>query len=599
MKYIIFRFLWLFFFCIGFLTSYSQSTKPSGWSEIIQQPWYQGNVNGKPAFVYLDSKYPDNGYFFLADKSLPDIYQLKIKWKNNVPRSIMFRMQGKKVRAKYKGVVNDNIIDGTMKISPGKARRLNISRELTLLLTPEKPVVVPALTHRYMTPTFKWVDFTQDISYGAASGYYVSMPVEADKDYDYQQIILDAMDRMYVNPTKQALLHILDRDPVSLVLTDLQGLRLDLYQPTGDALTNRPVIVMLHGGAFIMGDKGSSTISELAENFARKGYVVASVNYRMGFNPASKSSLERSAYRAVQDARAALRFLSYNAANYRIDPDCIFLAGSSAGAITSLNVAFMKEEERPESTRGSLWQFQKDLGGLDESTNTYQNSYTIRAVANLWGAVNDTNMIDREENIPVLSFHGDADKIVPCDYNYPFTDLDTSLTSNIVSKMYGSQCLNKRLMNLGIHSELVIFPGAGHEPQTEAGNYSWVMDTIITRTTDFYLKALFNFPEIKGPGRVVAQALLPSYSVPDQKDVSCYWEVRGGKIIPGNLKNQARVVWLAEGDGNISVQLVHKNQAGLKLDYPVILPDKVVNYYPVSKKIVKNQKPNTTDYEKA
>jgi pimeloyl-ACP methyl ester carboxylesterase len=491
--------------------------------------------------------------------------------------------RGKKIRAKYKGIVRENMIDGAIKISRGKARRLNISQEFKLSLPLEKPVTVPALTHRYLTPTFKWVDFTGEISYGAASGYYVSMPVEADKDYDYQQIILDAIKRMYVNPTREALLHILDRDPVSLVLTDLQGLRLDLYQPMGDALTDRPVIVMLHGGAFIMGDKGTSTISELAENFARKGYVVAAINYRMGFNPASKSSLERSAYRAVQDARAALRFLSYNASNFRINPDCIFLAGSSAGAITALNAAFMKEDERPESTTGNIWQLRKDLGGLDESTNTFQNTYTIRAVANLWGAVHDTSLIDREENIPVMSFHGDADKIVPCGNYYPFSDLDTSLTSNIVSKMYGSQCIHERLMDLGIHSELVIFPGAGHEPQTEAGNYSRVMDTIITRTTDFYLRALFNFPEIKGPGRVVAQALLPSYSVPDQKDVSCYWEVKGGKIIPGKLKNQARIAWLADGEGDISVQLVHKNQADLKLDFPVVLPEKVANYYPVSK----------------
>lgn len=584
MKYKALVLISLIFFAAKYQFCHSQVAKPADWPEIIQQPWYQGIVSGKPAFIYLDLKHPDYGYFFTADKSLPDIYQLKIKWKNNDPRSVKFRTQERKIRAKFKGIVGDNFIDGIIKISRVKARRLNISQELKLSLKLEKPIAIPALTHRYITPIFKWVDLTEDISYGAASGYYVSMPVSADKDYDYQQIIMDAMDRMYVNPAKQALVHILDHDPVSLVLTDLQGLRLDLYQPTGDVLTERPVIVMLHGGAFIMGDKGTSTISELAENFARKGYVVAAINYRIGFNPASKSSLERSAYRAVQDARAALRFLSYNAGDYRIDSDCIFLAGSSAGAITSLNAAFMKEEERPESTRGNIWQLQKDLGGLDESTNTYQDTYTIRAVANLWGAVHDTNLIDREEKIPVMSFHGDADKIIPFDYNFPFSDLDTSVTSNIVSKMFGSQYIHKRLMNQGIHSELVIFPGAGHEPQTEAGNYSRVMDTIITRTTDFYLKALFNFPEIKGPGRVVAKALLPSYSVPDQKDVSCYWQVKGGKIIPGTVKNQARIVWLAEGDGNISVQLVHTNQADLKLDFPVMLPDRVINYYPVKKK---------------
>jgi hypothetical protein len=56
--------------------------------------------------------------------------------------------------------------------------------------------------------------------------------------------------------------------------------------------------------------------------------------------------------------------------------------------------------------------------------------------------------------------------------------------------------------------------------------------------------------------------------------------VTGGKIIPGTTKNQARIVWLAEGNGNISLQLVHKNQADLKLDFPVKLPEKVANYYP-------------------
>jgi len=573
----------LFIFTLSSHKVYSQVTKPANWNDIIRKPWYQVTVNGKPAFVYLEDLNHENAYFFIAYNAVPNIYQLLIKWKNDDPRSVTFRMQGKKIKAKFKGSVEDKMISGVIKTSRRNARRLNMQKEFPLVLTLEKPVNVPPLTHRYLTPIFKWVDLSSDISYGAASGYYVSMPVETNTGYDYQQIILDAMKRMYVNPTKEAILHILNKDPVSLVLTDLQSLRLDLYQPTGDPLINRPLIMMLHGGAFIMGDKAAGTISELAENFARKGYVVAAINYRMGFNPASKSSLERSAYRAVQDARAALRFLSYNAATYRIDPNCIFLAGSSAGAITSLNAAFMKEEERPESTKGNFWQFQKDLGALDESTNTFQSTYTIKAVANLWGAVHDTNLIDREENIPVLSFHGNADKIVPCGVNYPFTDLDTSITSNIVSKMYGSQCIHERLMSQGIHSELVIFPGAGHEPQTEAGNYTMVMDTIIARTTDFYLKALFNFPAIAGPAKLNANAALPSYSVTDQQDVSYYWNVTGGKIIPGRAKNQVRIVWLAEGNGNISLQMVHKNQADLKIDFPVTLPEKISNYYPVSK----------------
>lgn len=246
----------LFFHVIFALSShnaYSQVAKPANWNEIIKNPWYQGTVDGKPAFVYLDQNQLANGYFFIAYNAVPNIYQLVIKWKNDDPRSVIFRMQGKKIRAKFKGSLQDKTIDGMIKISRRNARRLNIPNELPLILTLERPVIAPTLTHRYITPIFKWVDLSSDISYGAASGYYVR---------------------------------------------DLQGLRLDLYQPTGDALTNRPLILLMHGGAFIMGDKATTTVGELAENFARKGYVVAVINYRMGFNPASKSSLERSGPKA-------------------------------------------------------------------------------------------------------------------------------------------------------------------------------------------------------------------------------------------------------------------------------------------------------------
>lgn len=584
--------IWLAIFNLTYHLCHSQTARPSNWSDIIKAPWYQGTVSGKPVYAFLDLQNTENGYFFIADKALPDIYQLRIKRKNQAPRSLQFRLNGKKIRAKFEGTVKPDTITGMIRTSRRNAQRLNVPAVLPVFMIKEIPCShVPLspcppfpLSPRYISPVFKRVDVIEDLSYGAASGYYTSMPVDTDIDYDYQQIILDALNKMFVHPTKDALLNILNKDLASLAVTDLQGLRLDMYQPVGDTLKKRPVLVLLHGGAFIMGDKASRTMQELARNFAEKGYVVAAVNYRMGFNPASKQSLERSAYRAVQDCRAALRFLSYNAVTYRIDPDNIFLGGSSAGAITALNAAFMKEEERPESTEGNIWQLQKDLGGLDESTNTYQNTYTIRAVANLWGALNDTNLIDRQERIPVLSFHGDADKIVPCGCNYPFTDLDTAWTSNIVCKLYGSLYIDRRLKNLGIHSELVLFHGAGHEPQFEPNNYSRIMDTIVNRTTDFYHRAMFGFPDITGPGQIKVSSPVPVYNAPSDENLSYYWQVEGGKVLTQTRQNQARIAWLAEGSGKIILTLVHKNQATIKLDFPVKIPEGNDNYYPAKKR---------------
>jgi pimeloyl-ACP methyl ester carboxylesterase len=584
-------FIWLSIFIIIPHFCNSQSARPSDWPDIIKRPWYQGTVSGKPAFVYLDSRDQTNGYFFIADKALPDIYQLKIRRKNQAPHALHFRMNGKKIRVKFEGAANPDTISGMIKTGRRNSRKLVIPTMLSIFMVKEiscpnvplSPCPPVPLLPRYLSPIFDRVGLFENLSYGAASGYYTSMPIDAEGDYDYQQIILDALNKMFVHPTRDALLNILNKDLASLAVTDLQGLRLDLYQPVGDTLQKRPVLVLLHGGAFIMGDKATPTMQELANNFAAKGYVVAAINYRMGFNPASKQSLERSAYRAVQDARAAMRYLSYNAATYRIDPDEIFLGGSSAGAITSLNAAFMKEDERPESSEGNIWQLQKDLGGLDESTNTYQNTYKIRAVANLWGAVNDTNLIDREERIPVLSFHGDADKIVPCECNYPFTDLDTAWTSNIVCKLYGSRYINRRLTNLGIPNEMVIFPGAGHEPQFEADNYTRIMDTIIDRTTNFYYRAMFGFPKITGPELVKAYAPLPVYNVPYDDNLSYYWQVDGGKVLSQTRQNQARIVWLTEGTGNIALTMVHKNQANMKLDFPVKIPEGNNNYFTVKK----------------
>jgi acetyl esterase/lipase len=541
---------------------------------IIQKPWYYGTVFNKSAFVYIDESDRNTGYFFEAGTATPRVYPLTIKWKKDNPKTVSFHKDGMKIKAKFIGELNQDTISGFIITSRKNAIRLNIIPEMKLfmvresILTPSPP---PHRSERYYETVFHFTNVEKDISFGAATGYYTSMPV-SDDVYDYQEIILDALERMYINPTKKAVLHLLNKDPLSLTLTDLQPLRLDIYQPLKDTLSRRPLILILHGGAFILGDKETETVRELAEDFARKGYVVASANYRIGFNPASKSSLERAAYRAVQDARAALRFLSANAHKYRIDTNWVFLAGSSAGAITALNVAFMEESERPESTAGNFWRAQVDLGGLDESSNIFSGSFTIRAVANLWGAVNDTAIIDEYENIPVLSVHGNNDRIVPYGYNYPFLDLDTTITANIVSKLYGSSSIHTRLNNLGIESRLITLENAGHEPQTEPGMYGPVMDTISSSITEFFFREMFSFPEIKGPQQIAIGMSPAIYFLPYNSDLTYYWQAEGGKILPGLQENSVRVVWLGKDQGEIKATLIHKNLAETVLYLPVSLP---------------------------
>ena len=60
-----------------------------------------------------------------------------------------------------------------------------------------------------------------------------------------------------------------------------QTLYLDMYEPAGDTLAQRPLIVLAFGGSFVFGDRKSPDIVELCRRFAKMGYVAVSIDYRL------------------------------------------------------------------------------------------------------------------------------------------------------------------------------------------------------------------------------------------------------------------------------------------------------------------------------
>jgi predicted esterase len=133
-------------------------------------------------------------------------------------------------------------------------------------------------------------------------------------------------------------------------------LQLDMYQPTGDAVTSRPAIVWVHGGSFCCGSKTSAELVDEATTFAKAGYVNVSINYRLE-SPGCSGSFSNcgvAIQEAATDAQTAVRYLRTNAATYRIDPDRIAIGGSSAGAITALNVGYASSESPTARVRAAL-----------------------------------------------------------------------------------------------------------------------------------------------------------------------------------------------------------------------------------------------------
>jgi predicted esterase len=133
-------------------------------------------------------------------------------------------------------------------------------------------------------------------------------------------------------------------------------LQFDMYQPTGDTVTSRPAIVWVHGGSFCCGSRTSPELVDEATTYSKEGYLNVSIDYRLESPGCSGSSSNcvPAIQEAATDAQTAVRFLRTNAATYGIDPNRIAIGGSSAGAITALNVGYSSSEDPSASVRAAV-----------------------------------------------------------------------------------------------------------------------------------------------------------------------------------------------------------------------------------------------------
>lgn len=342
-----------------------------------------------------------------------------------------------------------------------------------------------------------------------------------------------------------------EADPYGVIGS--QDLLLDLYQPTGDLLEKRPVIIYAFGGGFLIGFRNQPPIPEFCTHFAKLGYVVAAIDYRIGFNTTSSGSAERAVYRGVQDLRAAMRFLGQFSAGYGIDTTNIFLTGSSAGCFSALHSTFMEESDRPQSTYGILLE-PGNMGCADCSGNTYLNGRELRpkGIINHWGAMLDTSFIDptAKDNVPVISFHGTDDLIVPYNSGSPFS-------YPIFPVVRGSAPIHQRLNNLGITNRLIPLDGIGHEPWLTEPRW---LDTVYRHAPPFLYEILRPQTSPISGDMAVAVGSVHTYSVTGQPGSQFCWTVTGGTIIADN-GSSVDVLWNTSGTWEVSVTEVNTVEA--------------------------------------
>jgi predicted esterase len=222
-----------------------------------------------------------------------------------------------------------------------------------------------------------------------------------------------------------------------------------------DSLKKRPLLIFIHGGSFNGGSK--TAFQNLARLLARQGFVTASINYRLGWIidfGRTDTSFNEDYYRAIQDSKAAIRFLVHNAAEYGIDTSEIFLCGGSAGAMTILTDVFYTQ-----ATWDTYFPWlHKKLGATDNSTNTLTEHYSIKGLVSMWGQIRDTALITSKiaKRIPILLFHGSADPVVA------YAKSDTLHYPKLLNPAYGSYLIAQRYKHLGACYELNTKINGGH-----------------------------------------------------------------------------------------------------------------------------------------
>lgn len=255
------------------------------------------------------------------------------------------------------------------------------------------------------------------------------------------------------------------------------NLQMDVYEPDGDTLAARPVVILAHGGSFILGDK--SNMQRWCELLAKKGYVAASIQYRLYpfliLGLPDSLDIFDTAVKATGDMKAAVRYFREDAATanlFRADSENIFIGGYSAGAVTALHTAYLGEDDEVPAFLQTMINANGGLEGISGTATNKTYDATSGAVINMSGGMYRSHWVDGTEP-PLVSVHGTADATVP----YTF-----GLAANIAF-LEGSSLVHAQANAVGLWNNLLTVPGAGHTNLYDQPAWQPYMDTFWVNTT--------------------------------------------------------------------------------------------------------------------
>ncbi len=249
------------------------------------------------------------------------------------------------------------------------------------------------------------------------------------------------------------------------------SLRLNLYKPVGDDQTERPLVVLIHGGGFHAGHRND--FNALAAGLAARGWAAATISYRLGFYGTwlleppyahDPAEVHRAIYRAMQDTKGAVRFLKGRSAQDSTSTTNVFLLGGSAGAIAALHAAYLDEDAEKPPAAGAIGAVQHlfnlyprpDLGGIDGDLHANGHDASVLGVVNIFGALIDTALVQGPEDPALFSYHQTGDPVVGCGVQRPYWGVGLGIPDNY-PWLHGSCSIDARMQHLGFAADRYAF----------------------------------------------------------------------------------------------------------------------------------------------
>jgi arylsulfatase A len=248
-------------------------------------------------------------------------------------------------------------------------------------------------------------------------------------------------------------------------------LQLDLWKPTTGSQP-LPAIICIHGGGWYKGER--SNMANLAQALAAKGFVTATISYRL--------SGEAKFPAAMQDCKAAVRFLRANAAKFGIDAKAIGVTGLSAGGHLAALL----------TTSGGVKELEGEGGHADQSS-AVQAGIAMGAQSDL-ESVRIGELSGKPDDPFYRTFLGDSQVAIPQTYALasPRHHLDKTdppllfMTGELDDPSTHADDARADLVKLGIPTGLTLIPQAPHAFLGQQKAF----DTCVSGSAEFFGKKL-------------------------------------------------------------------------------------------------------------